>query len=66
MISLDNEFWENPLTSVEFVEWNSTVFLTITENEKIITEIKANFSLAKDFIDYIKKGRGRGGAISHF
>ncbi|MHC5550206.1 DUF2691 family protein [Carnobacterium maltaromaticum] len=51
-------FWENPLTvqhplaSVEFVEWDSTVFLAITENEKIITGLKANFSSAKDLIDY--------------
>ncbi|WP_413497279.1 DUF2691 domain-containing protein [Carnobacterium maltaromaticum] len=51
-------FWENPLTiqhplaSVEFVEWDSTAFLSITENEKIITGLKANFSSARDLIDY--------------
>jgi hypothetical protein len=37
---------------VEFVEWDSTAFLAITENEKIITGLKTNFSSARNLIDY--------------
>lgn len=51
-------FWKNPLTiqhplaSIEFVEWDGTLFLAITEEEKIIKDLKNNFSSARNLIDY--------------
>lgn len=51
-------FWNNPLTiqhplaSIEFVEWDGTLFLAITNDQKILMDLKTVFPTAKDLIDY--------------
>lgn len=51
-------FWENPLTvqhplaSIEFVEWDGTLFLAITNDQKILMDLKTVFPTARNLIDY--------------
>lgn len=51
-------FWNNPLTiqhplaSIEFVEWDGTLFLVITNDQKILMDLKTVFPAARDLIDY--------------
>lgn len=51
-------FWNNPLSiqhplaSIEFVEWDGTLFLAITNNQKILMDLTTVFPAARNLIDY--------------